>query len=192
MSKKSTDFSQLDKLARQIRTAVKTKTTPGSPFNTDKLLTIGAKVVMTEVFEETPPGRNGSNMYDQERYYPMEAHGHRAGTLRRGWIMDSTTPGDTENGGNVAAEHMRAKVDRTPIVHKKVRSSMEFVNTTAYAADVHWGHDITFVAKEKGGKVVGYVPPNKFVDRGIEKSEDKAVAEIEKEFVKQMKKVFQV
>lgn len=189
MSKKYSDFSQLERISENIENSVKKKSLTG--YNPDRLLVSEAKIVMESVLYETPHGKEGSNWWkhDTKSYYPLGAKEHHAGALRRGWVTDSDVPGDTEIGGVVTAWDMYDKVYRTKIEHNGDTSSMTFTNQTPYSGDVEWGHNVVF---GKDPTIRGRVDGQYYTRDGIDKSEKTMKKAIGREVRQQLKEVFKI
>lgn len=191
MIKIKTDFGELKKLADKIEDSVKNSHTQNKGFNTDKLLKSGAKVVMESVLRTTPIGEDGSNWWDHDTksYYPLGAGEHREGTLRRGWVFSPIYPGFTEHGGDVTSQQMSERVERTPVTRKGNVSSIFIENSTPYAGDVEYGHNVVI---GKSNVATGYVFGQYYTRDGIGNSKKKTRQTVRQDLKKQMEKVFKI
>lgn len=183
------DFSELQKLVDKIEKSVNQKNQPNAIYNTDKIIKGGMKVVMESVLRNTPIGENGSNWWDHKTnsYYPLGAGKHREGTLRRGWVMDTTVRGATEYGGDATSQQMAERVERTTVNHKGNESSMKITNNTPYAGDVEWGHNVVI-----GGRVCGYVDGGNYARDGIGNSKKNMRRTMKQELTKQLEEVVKI
>ena len=191
MIKIKTDFSELKNLADKIESSVKNNPTQNKGFNTDKLLKSGAKVVMESVLRTTPIGEDGSNWWDHDTksYYPLGAKEHREGTLRRGWVFSPTYPGFTEHGGDATSQQMVMRIERSTVTHSGNISSIFIVNSTPYASDVEYGHNVVI---GKSNVVSGYVEGQYYTRDGIGNSKKKTRQTVRHDLKKQMERVFKI
>ena len=186
MSRSFGNAKEVKALSKNIRKAVKGKDTLHNSYSPPTVLRCGAKEVMNSVLHTTPIGEDGSNWWGQDKYYPMDKHAHSEGTLRRGWITDSTTPGDTEVGPPADTQQMNEKVERTEVIRSGSNYSIEFTNKTPYASDVEWGHAVVF---GKDGVVRGYVPGQYYTRNGVGNSKRKMRNAMCHELKKQLEEV---
>ena len=180
------DADDVKDLSKKIRQAIIKKGVPGNRYSPPTVLRRGAKEVMKSVLHTTPIGEDGSNWWGQDKYYPMDKRAHSEGTLRRGWITDSTTPGDTEVGPPATTRQMNEKVERTEVIRSGSNYSIEFTNKTPYASDVEWGHAVVF---GKDGVVRGYVPGQYYTRNGVGNSKRKMRNAMCHELKKQLEEV---